>query len=200
MAYLTTMDVVGVVVITGIVIFTGVLFTAGVIDSNTFLLLILALFFTIISKYAAPLMVVGIVKKMYGKGMAAYWNEIKKELLETSIQYEFSFDLRLPEKYMPMNSIPLPSFDLALFEINRDDMVTYAGERLDFITYPYPNQTIFFKPSINKIIGINRKTLDDTIKWIEEHREMFTTEKSQILIPQMIKETTFGDGIPVNVE
>jgi hypothetical protein len=197
MAYLTHSDTIGIIAIVAIFITSGMLYSAKAIDNDTLIMIFLGTFGFIIAKFAVPLAMAGLVQKIYGKGMAAYWDEIKKELRETPNEYDFSYDMRLPEGYFPEHAIILDHYGLALFEINRDDMTKYAGERIDILTYPYPQITIVYKIATNKIHYRYRGDINETIKFIEEHKDAFLKEGKEIILPQIIREMQFGQGIEV---
>ena len=192
MTYLNNSDTIGILAIIAAFIFSGMLYGAKAIDSNILVMVFVGVFGYVLMKFSAPLMVAGLIKKIYGKGMASHWNEVKKEYKRVANENSFSYDLEIPEKYMPKVAMPLPRYDLTLFEINRDDMIQYGAPQ-SMVNYPYPQITVFFRPSTNAIIGQQRKTLDQSIEWIEEHKEMFTKGGKEIMLPSKVTETLFGN-------
>lgn len=199
MSYFDYTDIIAILVVIAGFIFAGIMFQSGAIDVNTFVVVIIGVFSTIMMKYAVPLAMAQLIQKIYGKGMTAYWNEIKKEISETPREYGFSIDLMLPDKYLPIHNTALPAWDLALFDINRDDMAIYLGERQDILDYPYPHITIIFKPSNNKILYTYRGDLDNAIKFIRENADAFIEEGKQVIIPELIREMRFGEGISAKI-
>ncbi len=198
MANLTNSDTIAIIAITGIFIFCGMLLGAKAINSETFMMVALGVGAFLLMKFSVPLMIATLIKKIYGKGIAAQWNEVKKEIKDAAKQYEAMYDLMLPKYYMPKHAMPLPKYDFVLFEISRDDLLANGGEDIKSLSHEYPNLTIIFKPSNNSIAGEFRGNLDQTTDWIEEHKESFSKTGKEILVPNLIREMSFGQGIEVN--
>ena len=143
-----------------------------------------------VSRIAVPPLLAKIFKKeFFGVGTNDYWAMIQREINDTPTKYGFSQNFQLPKTYFPYNNIVLPQYGFALFEINRDDLLSYLGEDADRLNFIFGQITLVFGIKPQKVVGqLRGKGIEETVNFLEEHKESFIEEKQNIEIPSIIRE------------
>ncbi len=195
--YYTSSDLWGIIISVGAIIAISIFVRAGIMDFLFGLIISFILAAYPISRgFLTQYLISRFKEKFANRGINDYWNILKEEINRTSQDFGFSINLRLPDTYFPYNHTKFKKYDLYLAEINRNDLLVYSGEWEGYVNFLYEYVTVVLEMGTGKLGATLRGfNLEGAIKFIEEHPDLFgKDEGSRVIIPETIKETTFGTG------
>lgn len=130
--------------------------------------------------------------KIFAKDLTDYWADITDKIWRANQKHQLYYNLNIPEGYVPQEQTELPEIGLSIHTIKTEDTTKYGTQYAD---HKYPEKTIIYNTKQQKILTILPLDFDQTINWLKNNKSYFTKESTQILIPQTIKELSYGQPI-----
>ena len=163
-------------------------------DRSVTFMAVLGLLFLCIGNPWYSMRVNAAYKKSFNKGMTDYWIEIRKIILDTSNNQEFTHNLNLPNEYIPESKTELPELKMALFDISATELESGFGEQYSIANGKErpAHMTIIYATEREVILGTPLKDLDQTIAWINENPQLITKQAFRPKTPVETTTTKYG--------